>query len=177
MKKKSKNLRLVPLTWEHIDHIMSWINDPEIVFYFSSMKKTFSRDEEKSFIVNMVASPSDKVFSVFHDSVYIGQVSINKIDWTQSKQGRLFLVVKKEFQGQGYAHEIIRLVQDYAFKELGLNRLYLIVRPLNDKGLQLYHRCGFRQEGVLRELYQLNGKFIDMVLMAIIKRDWKTWWK
>lgn len=171
------NIQLIPLGTNHIDYVMSWINDPEIVFYFSSMKKVFSREEELEFIKNMIDSKNDEVFSVFDEGNYIGQVSINKIDRTQSKQGRLFLAVKKEYQGKGYAHEIIKRIQGIAFEEMGLNRLYLIVRPLNYKGLQLYHRCGFRQEGVLRELYQLNGEFIDMVLMAIIKRDWKTWWK
>lgn len=174
MKTKFKNLRLIPLSVKHIDYVMSWVNDPETVFYFSAIKEGFSREEELEYIENITKSEADRVFSIFNGTRYIGQVAINKIDRDQSGQGRLFIVIKKEYRRRGYASETIERIQDFVFKELGLNRLYLMVRPENDKALDLYHECGFRIEGTLYEVYKLNGKFINMMQLAIIKRWWKT---
>lgn len=172
-------ITLAPLLPGHLDYVMTWINDPEVTQYFAGMQKEISRADEAVFLHKLIASPNDKAFSVFLDDVggveYVGQVSINQIHWP-SGEGRLFLVVRKEFQGRGLAHEIIREIQKLAFGEFKLHRLYLIVRPENAKGIQLYHRCGFRQEGYLYHKYRIGQQWIDMIQLAIIRPWWETWW-
>lgn len=170
-----KKITLAPLSKDHIDHVMDWVNDPEVNQFFASMKKQHTREEELAYIESLINSKTDRVYSVFDRDEYIGQVSINQIHW-QSGEGRLFLVINKKHQGRGYARRILKEIEDIAFIYLGLHRLYLIVRPENEKGLQIYHGCGFRQEGYLHEKYFLDGKWMDMIQMAVIKPWWQTWW-
>lgn len=172
------NIKLVPLSIDHVGHIMEWVNDPEITQYFANMRKKVSREEELEFIRKILASQNDIIYSVFdsENGSYIGQASINQIHWP-SGEGRLFMVVVKKHQGKGYGHVLLRAIQDAAFRELELHRLYLIVRPENEKALQLYHRCGFRQEGYLYDKYKIEGQWINMIQMAIIRPWWEIWWK
>ncbi|OGE77564.1 hypothetical protein A3J19_01670 [Candidatus Daviesbacteria bacterium RIFCSPLOWO2_02_FULL_41_8] len=164
------HIKIVPLNVDHIDYIMEWVNDSEITQYFASMRKKVTREEELEFIKKIIASQNDIVYSVFDSDSgdYIGQVSINQIHWL-SGEGRLFMVVVKKHQGKGYGHEILKAIQDAAFINLQLHRLYLIVRPENVRGIQLYHRCGFRQEGYLYDKYKIEDQWIDMIQMAIIR--------
>lgn len=160
-----------------LPHVMDWVNDEEITFYFASMQDTIKYDEEKKFMQALLQSNTDRVYSIYdQNNVYIGQASINKIDWI-AKTGRLFLVFKKEFHGKGLAKQAIREAQRKAFMELNLNKIWLITRYKNEKDRHLYKRCGFETEGILREEYLVNGAYHDMARMSMLAREFKAWWK
>jgi len=169
-------IRLVKLSMAHLKHVMRWVNDPQVTQYFAGLQKAITEEQERGFLEKLIASPTDKVFSVFDGRKYIGQVSVNQIHWP-SGEGRLFLVITRKHQGKGYAKDIVHAIQDKAFGELGLHRIYLIVREDKRRSVQLYHKCGFRQEGVLYDKYKIGGAWINMLQMAIIEPWWKTWWK
>ena len=54
-----------------------------------------------------------------------------------------------------------------AAREAGARRLTLRVLAHNADARSLYAACGFEIEGVLRELFQLDGRYVDDVLMAL----------
>lgn len=161
-------IRLIPLEENHVKHIMTWVNDPDVIQYFASMQKKFTHKEALEFVKKMIKSKTDKIYSVFDENDYIGQVAINQIHWP-SEEGRLFVVITKKKQRKGYAKKIIKEIQRLAFNVLGLYRLYLIVRVDNEKGLYIYNASGFRQEGHLYGKYKVNDKRIDMIQMVILK--------
>lgn len=157
--------------------IMRWVNDKEVMFFFANVKGRIKQAEEIEFLKSIIYSANDIVYSIrLKDGTYIGQVSINKIDWV-AKTARLFMVITPKQQGKGYAVTAIQEAQRKAFLMLGLNKLYIIVRYDNEKGRHLYKRCGFETEGILREEYFVNGKYYDMVRMSILKREFPLWWK
>jgi RimJ/RimL family protein N-acetyltransferase len=176
-----KEVMLEQITLEnmnkHIDHIMTWVNDPEVTFYFANRQKKISKPEEILFLHDVLSSRFDVLYSVFnYRREYIGQVSINKIDWA-GETGRLFLVITKKQQKKGYARPVISEVQGKFFTELKLNKLYLITRNNNKKARRLYSSMGFQVEGVLREEYKVRGKRYDMVRMGLLKSEWEErWW-
>ncbi len=49
-----------------------------------------------------------------------------------------------EFSGKGYAHEAASCIVDYASETLGLNRLWAIVTPGNQRSLQLLEKLDFQ---------------------------------
>ena len=53
-----------------------------------------------------------------------------------------------------------------AFGELGLRKVWLIVRKDNRHAQAMYLRLGFDFEGVLRDEYAVGGVYYDMVRMA-----------
>ncbi|MGI5125173.1 N-acetyltransferase family protein [Pseudonocardia sp. CA-107938] len=48
----------------------------------------------------------------------------------------------------------------------GARKVTLRVLAHNDRARRLYARCGFTEEGVLREEFLLDGAYVDDVLMA-----------
>lgn len=170
-------IKLIPIQTEKdikrdLVYIMSWVNDPEVNFYFAAMGEKSVADERR-FMRAIIRSKTDKVFSVYDGQMYVGQVSINKIDWL-AETGRLFLVVAPAKQRKGYGRQIVGAILKKAFRELGLNKIWLITRQENQKRIQKWEDYGFEQEGVLKEEYKdSHGKRYDMVRMAMLKKNWE----
>jgi ribosomal-protein-alanine N-acetyltransferase len=55
-----------------------------------------------------------------------------------------------------------------------LNRIEALVYVENDRSIQLLQRLGFKQEGVLRDYYYLDGKFYDHYLFTLLQMEWKS---
>ena len=60
------------------------------------------------------------------------------------------------------------MLVDYAFKKLGLHKVYLMHWKENKKAEHLYNKLGFKTEGVLKDEYFWQGRYHDMVRMSII---------
>ena len=75
--------------------------------------------------------------------------------------------------GQGHGRAMLRQVKAAAFEELGAHRLWLDVKPFNDRARALYRSEGFVEEGLLREaLLEPDGSFQDLVVMSILRPEW-----
>ncbi len=66
-----------------------------------------------------------------------------------------------------------RLVLEYAFTEVKLNRVELTADEANARAIRCYEKCGFVREGLLRQHRLTGGRFGNTVVMAILKPEWK----
>ena len=75
--------------------------------------------------------------------------------------------------GRGYGRAILRAVKTAAFTEHGAHRLWLDVKPFNDRARALYRSEGFVEEGVLRDaLREPDGSFTSLVVMSLLRSEW-----
>ena len=171
-------VRLVPLAMEHLPLVMTWVNDREVMQYFANRQTRISEEEEAGYLRTLIASRNDRAYSVFDAAgepgpqAYVGQCSVNTIYWP-ARNGRLFVVVRREAQGRGYGPAAVRKLLDVAWGEesaggLGLHKLWLIVRRDNRDAQAMYLKLGFDFEGVLRDEYCVAGRYYDMVRMSIL---------
>ncbi len=80
----------------------------------------------------------------------------------------------KDYWGKGYAKEVMLLLLNYAFKELGLNRIYSYVWTDNEKMINLNKSVGFKIEGLLRKDIFSHGEYRDRYIMSILKEDYMS---
>lgn len=161
-------VRLDPLSVSHLPHVMTWVNDREVMQYFAQRQERISEEEERRYLESLTRSKTDRAFSIFMGEEYVGQCSVNQIYWP-ARNGRVFLVVRKEMQGKGLGSDALRALIERAFGEMDLHKLWLIVRRDNRSAQAMYLRAGFEFEGMLRDEYCVQGKFFDMVRMAILR--------
>ena len=164
------DLRLELLDVDHLDHIMTWVNDPEVTFYFAQLGKQITRDEEAEMVARLMASETDHVFSIFAGATYLGQIGISKIYWP-AKNGRIGIMLPRHAWGRGIAKAAAQLLIRRAFGPLGLHKLWVIIRADNAKSLHLWESLGFRREGHLRDEYYVNDRYYDMVRLARLAHD------
>ena len=161
-------VRLEPLSLVHLPQVMTWVNDKEVLQYFANLQKPVTEAEERTYLEKLLASKVDRAWSIFVDEDYVGQCSLNQIYWP-AKNARAFLVIRKEHQQKGCARAAIPALLEKAWAELGLHKVWLIVRRDNRTAQSLYLRLGFDFEGVLRDEYFVQDRFHDMVRMAIVR--------
>jgi RimJ/RimL family protein N-acetyltransferase len=102
----------------------------------------------------------------------VGGTGLHDIDQRCRKaQFGIFLGPREEW-GQGHGTEATRLLLDYAFATLNLNRVWLQVYEYNERGLRAYEKVGFRREGVLRQDTFRDGRYWDTVVMGLLRQEW-----
>ena len=164
------DLRLEPLSLDHLDGIMTWVNDPEVTFYFATLHRIITRQDEARIVSKIIASDTDRVFSIFEGDTYLGQIGISQIYWP-ARNGRLGIMLARNAWGRGVAQAAGRLIIDRAFQELSLHKLWLILRSDNAKGLHIWSKLGFQREGLLRDEYFSADSFHTMVRMGMLETD------
>ncbi|KAJ3731083.1 acyl-CoA N-acyltransferase [Lentinula guzmanii] len=92
----------------------------------------------------------------------------------KNQDARLGLALLPEFWGRGYATEIVGFVVDYAFRELALHRITLNVFESNVRAIRVYEKIGFVREGVQRKANWMEGRWEDVIWMAILREEWKA---
>ena len=97
----------------------------------------------------------------------IGHVALWGAD-VRSRCATYGIVIGPEHQSHGLGSEATRLMIDYGFREMGLNRIELHVYAENERAIAAYQKVGFAQEGVLRSKLFYGGTFHDVVVMAAL---------
>lgn len=173
-------VRLVPLDVGHVDHVMGWVNDPDIVGNLAAFAGTpLTRDDEVRFIERMRTSTEDRVFSIFatDSGAYLGQCGLHQI-FRRSGVGRLSIIVAERHEmGRGVGSAAIAKLLDMAFAARadggeGLHKVWLMAFRKNERARRTYARVGFVDEGTLRDEYFHEGTWHDMVRMAVLAREW-----
>ena len=81
------------------------------------------------------------------------------------------MIGKKAYQGKGYGTEAINVLKRFVFQTLNLNRLELDVYEINARAYQCYVKCGFKEEGRMRQRLYRDGRYWDVIKMAILRED------
>ncbi|MEL6751122.1 MAG: GNAT family protein [Pseudomonadota bacterium] len=72
-------------------------------------------------------------------------------------------------RGRGIGSEAMGLLIDYAFGTLNLRRISLVVKDDNAAARALYAKMGFAEEGRLKQAAYADGKYIDLIAMALLR--------
>jgi ribosomal-protein-serine acetyltransferase len=79
----------------------------------------------------------------------------------------------EKFQGQGIVTTACKVLINKAFFEYDINRVVIRVAAGNKKSRGIPERLGFTKEGTEREGEAIRGRFFDLCVYSILKREWK----
>lgn len=146
---------------DDIGDIRKWVNDAETTRYLSTRfwpPQTMVDSEE--FLSRMLQSSHNAynfVIADRGDERYIGQLDMFRVDW-RLRLGELGMVIGSAAnRGQGLGREALELMQRFAFRTLGLERLEMEVHMENHAARQCYQKAGFVLEGVKRHAFLPTG--------------------
>ena len=89
-------------------------------------------------------------------------------------QGAVGWSIGMDYQRKGFALEGARALMTFAFRTLGLHRIYAITSNINTPSWKLMERLGMRREAHLRETELRDGQWIDQFIYAILKNEWQV---
>ena len=74
----------------------------------------------------------------------------------------------------GYGTDAVLTVLHFAFRQMNLNKVALGVFDFNERAMAVYRKCGFVEEGRLREDYFQDGRYWEQVRMSVLRREWEA---
>ncbi len=161
---------------EDISGIRSWVNDEETTRYMGGVfMKPQTWEQTESYLSDILNGNAGGVNLVIADREkrrYLGQCGLSMIDQT-ARSAEVSVVVAPDSAGHGYGAEALRLLLDFAFSRMNLNRVYLRVYASNERAIRCYEKCGFRAEGRLREHAFVSGRYEDVLEMGILRREYR----
>lgn len=107
------------------------------------------------------------------DHRLIGDIGIHFME-DGSFQVELGYTLEKDEQGKGYATEALTATINYLFLQYNKRRITASIDPRNTKSIALIERLGFRKEAHFRESLWINGEWVDDVIYALLKYEWKS---
>lgn len=112
-------------------------------------------------------------FAIEADGQYIGFCSLYNL---LNPNGNLELGITigdRAYWGRGYGREAVTLLLTYGFHYLGARRIALTTHAKNERALRCYRACGFVEEGRPRKAVWIEGEYVDLVNMSILRDEWQ----
>jgi len=168
-----KAIYLRPLEREDAPTLLSFVNDPDVTRHLL-LHRPMNLQAEQDFIDGLTADEDQVVLGIVlrDGDRLIGSGGLHKVDWRCRQAGFGILLGVKDEWGRGHGTETTRLVVDYAFATLNLNRVWLHVFEDNARAIRCYEKVGFRREGLLRQDYFRAGRYWDTITMAVLRDEW-----
>lgn len=107
-----------------------------------------------------------------HDQM-IGMCGYNYWDRTDQR-GSIGYDLAQVYWGKGFMPEALRAIIRFGFTEMGLNRIEADASVYNEASIKVLKKLAFTEEGIQREQYFEDGSFHDLVLFALLKKEFET---
>jgi RimJ/RimL family protein N-acetyltransferase len=170
---RGKRMSLQLLERDHLKKRVEFLNDPEVQRTLNFDYPTSLAKTEAWFSKN-VLSPDrvDFVFVRNEDSAIIGFGGFININIKSQKSEMYIFIGDKECWGSGFGRDGYKLLVNYGFAELGLERIYLYQLTENERAVKATAALGWKTEGLLRRDIWSHGELKDQYLLSILREEW-----
>lgn len=163
------------------DHVKlyQWRQNEDVFQYYRSAIRYISTLNEKNWVENRITDKENVTCAIClkETNKFIGCTFLNNIDLiNRSARGGTF-IGDSEYQGKGYGTEARILILRHAFFDWGLERVWAHIHLSNVASIRMHEKCGYVKEGILRNASFINGRFEDLLLMAVLKEDFVSLFK
>jgi RimJ/RimL family protein N-acetyltransferase len=151
--------------------------DPEVMRYWSTPPMQSVADAEAMVARNQrfIAEGSGFGWVICRrdDARVIGTLSLFHFQ-EQNSHAEVGYALGRAYWGQGYMHEALTALVEFAFGEMDLRRLEADTDPRNAHSIRALEKLGFEREGLLRERWVVAGEISDSALLGLLRRDWNA---
>lgn len=153
-----------------------WFRDSELLrLAESDPAYMWSEKNRKEWAEKQMEKDGDNNFRfsirTLSDDTLIGEVSIHP-QWMEADAWVGIGLGERDYWGRGYGTDTMRLILQYGFIELNLQRISLGVHSYNERAFKSYEKVGFKVEGVMRHDTLREGRRSDGIYMGILRDEW-----
>ncbi len=173
-----ENLTLALPQEHHAEEITKVVREnlEELKLWMPWAKDDYSVDSAREFIkFNLSEFARNGSFgaSVLLEEKFVGGIGFHNLD-LRNKSTHIGYWLAREAQGKGIMTRCCRVLFDYLFDDLRLNRIQINCNIENTKSRAIPERLGFQLEGIHRQVEWLHDSFRDWAIYAMLEEDWKN---
>ena len=164
-----------PMEMNDLPRMTMLANDPRVRAMVVGWDWMVSPSQQEEWLLRSSQQPNTRRLTVVNKLTGdpIGLTGLWDIDWhNRSALSAIKLLPNNGLRGAG--SDTIMLVNAWAFREVGLHRLYGAILPFNVPSLKAYiDRCGWVLEGRERQSVFRNGQWHDLIRVAMLDSDFE----
>ena len=143
------------------------INDAETERALVGWTKPVSMHDQIEWIKNIKNEVGCVRYVISCNGISAGMVFLTDIDF-KNRTAVIHIKLQENFRGKGIGAAAIKLLTEYAVRELNINCIIANILYENEASRKLFEKCGYVIEGVLRQRVYKNGKYNDLTSYSFI---------
>jgi [ribosomal protein S5]-alanine N-acetyltransferase len=172
---KSKRLILRPPKLSDASILEKYINDRLVSRYLTNVPFPYPKGGMRKWIKQALKELKIKKsihFIIIFNNEPVGSIGFNKIDFKHKKAGVGYWLAMK-YWGQGVMSEAFKLILNFGFNQLKLNRIWSAHFKENNRSKMVQEKGGLKLEGIFRQDIFKDKKYHDIVRRAILVSEYK----
>ena len=157
------------------DALLRWMSDPEVTRFLGPTRIPQTRAFQERQVEDMLKPDVESKIFVVETLAgeAIGECGLRNFNWVSRNAELIITIGDKRYWGKGYGTEAVSLVLEIAFDRLNLHGVNLTTLATNERALRCYEKCGFAREGLFRERSFVDGSYVDVIAMGILRADYR----
>lgn len=164
------NLR--PVREEDREMLRTWRNLPEVSRYMYT-DHHISEEEHASWFERIMKDSTCQYWIVQKGRADVGMVCLTNIDERHRRADGALYLGETTLRGRGVGLSMLFLLMEQAFDYRRLHKLCCEEIAFNTGTIRMTKRFGFQVEGVLREHALKEGRFVDILCLGVLDKDWR----
>ncbi|MBW2057722.1 MAG: GNAT family N-acetyltransferase [Deltaproteobacteria bacterium] len=174
---KGRRVNLRRLRLSDLPCLLKWWADGELMRYYDRLPVNSPVEVEEEIRRN-IGSPNRLDFMVeTKRGEPVGLMYLQKIDW-RNRHCELHIMVGEQARRNGlFGVEAAFLLSRYSFHQLNMHKIYGRVFEYASTVQTLTEHLGFRREAVLRNSVYQGGRYWDLYIYGLLKREFEAYLK
>lgn len=169
---------LGPIEKFHLPTMVKWRNDPNLRKYFREYRELTLSHQEKWWEEKVLNKSSDWIYFTIRDRIdpetIIGACGLTYMHPVNRTAEIAIFIANPDMKMRNlFWSDALMTLCYYGFMHLNLNRLWIEAYS-NNPDNSVYLDMGFHQDGILKETYYYDGKFLDSHIFSILKKDFNA---
>ena len=162
---------LGPLKSENLKKYFDWRNNYKI-WKWCRQNSYLNELHHKEWFDHVSDDPKIKMFEIIDrdENETVGVCGLTDIDLI-NRRAEFSIYIGPEYHGQNYGELGLRALIHHGFMHFGLNSIFGETFELN-KSAAIFERVGMKLEGIRREYYYREGRFINAKIYSILRSEW-----
>lgn len=178
MKTQNELLNLRPIEREDLPYLRDLANDPVVRANVVGWDWPLSLSGQQKWFEKGIDTDTTRRFIVEGENGQpVGLTGLWDINWrSRTAKSAVKIGGRPDIRGQGYGKRSVWSIMDFAFNDVGLNRLYSTILTFNEASLATFiDKSGWKKEGVARQHVYRAGRYWDLVHIGILREDYDAW--
>ena len=157
-----------------LPQLLAWRNDPRLRRHFREFRELNSTQQRQWFDAKVNGDPATRMFAIVERGTLrlLGACGLCYIDWVnRTADFSIYLGAEGFYIDERLAPDAAVTLIDYAFDELGLNRLWSEIYAFDAPKTAFFNRLGFSLDGRHRQTHWAEGAWHDSLFFSLLATD------